>query len=69
MHLCDQKPSEDATLQFQFTAYLQTALRRQQQRSQTKLDRSRSFECEQENFIAEPEYYLPEETIKPELAG
>jgi len=28
----------------------------------------RSCEYEQENFIAESEYYLPEETIMPELA-
>ena len=65
---CNQEDSADAALQFQFTAYLQTALRRQQQRSQARLDRMRSHECESEMLTAEPEYSMPDDSIKLELA-
>jgi len=65
---CNQEPSADAALQFQFTAYLQTALRRQQQRSQAKLDRMRFFECDQELSVAETEYFMPDDTITLELS-
>ena len=63
-----QEPSADAALQFQFTAYLQTALRRQQQRSQAKLDRMRLHESENEAFVDGAEYLLPDDTITLEVA-
>ena len=67
MPQCNLEPSADAALQFQFTAYLQTALRRQQQRSQAKLDQIRFHEYESEPFVAEPEYTMPDDTISLEL--
>ena len=65
---CSQDTAADAALQFQFTAYLQTALRRQQQRSQAKLDRMRFYECESDTLAAVPAYSMPDDSIKLELA-
>ena len=67
MSQCDYEPSADAALQFQFTAYLQTALRRQQERSQAKLDRTRYYECESDTYAAESEYVMPDDSVWLEL--
>jgi len=67
MPQCDHEPSADAILQFQFTAYLQTALWRQQQRSQAKLNQIRYHECDSDTYAAEPEHAMPDDSVWLEL--
>jgi len=67
MPQCELEPSAETELQFQFTAYLQTALRRQQQRSQARLNQIRYYECESDTYVAEREYALPDDSVWLEL--